>query len=363
MQGSLLSRAQCKSLVRSLNFNLRQLGTKFRLRITTQSPRIQIRALNQFEDGSNVRTTQLYVQKPGDLTKAYELCLFLQNSDAPLTHLQSSNEAKPQFTAWCALALTLEKHLARKGIQWKGQAYESHMRKFSRFIGPVTANKLMDWVEESDPQSADRIRRLGTLKQLMICAGIEISQKWLEKIKDESQYSVITKAINPRSLPSKSQIEDFVDSIKNDSWRIAFGLIATYGLRPHEVFCISEPIDHDGILEVNSIKTGWRVVIPRDQGWINKWNIAINALPLKGSSQSGRDLGKRVTRQFARYRNSSASCWSEKAQCYDLRHSYAAALHTETNFFSLPTEQIASWMGHSPKVHKATICAGLIVLQ
>ena len=46
--------------------------------------------------------------------------------------------------------------------------------------------------------------------------------------------------------------------------------------------------------------------------------------------------------------------WRANAQCYDLRHAYAARFHSRSEFQKLRVDQMAKFMGHSEKVHRNT---------
>ena len=99
----------------------------------------------------------------------------------------------------------------------------------------------MRWVEASKPQTHDRVRRLTTLNALMVSCDIDVPTRWLAKMKDQTSFSLTHKAVNPRTIPTDASIE--VRSsirLRYRPWQVAFGLIATYGLRPHEVFCFEE---------------------------------------------------------------------------------------------------------------------------
>lgn len=352
---TVLSRFQCTLSAKDLNDDLAKMGSMYRIRTTSQSPRIQIRAMRSFEDGSKIRTSQFYVEKPGDLTKAYRMCLEMDESEHPLTLIQAhADDDGPVFSAWSAVAERLRAHLDAKGVKWKHQAYDTHMREFSFWKGKVSSEKLMRWVEGAKPQTHDRVRRLTTLNALMVSCDIDVPNRWLLKMKDQTSFSITHKAIHPRTIPTDASIEYFIDSIEYPKWQVAFGLIATYGLRPHEVFCLNERIDEDGCLDLTSKKTGWRMVIPQNPAWIDRWNLRDGSLPAFNPKHNGKDLGARVTTQFARYRAKAEVMWREDPQCYDLRHAYAARFHTRSEFQRLRVDQMAKFMGHSEKIHRST---------
>ena len=308
-----------------------------------------------FEDGSKIRTSKLWVEKPGDLIKAYRLCLEMDEAEHPLTLIKTkASDSGPVFSAWAAVVERLKAHLDAKGIKWKGQAFDTHMKQMQFWKGQVTPEKLMRWVELAKPQTHDRVRRITTLNALIICCEIEVPNRWLAKIKDQTSFSITQKAINPRTLPTDAAIECFIDSIAYRPWQVAFGFIATYGLRPHEVFCI-ESLDEDGYLEVNSKKTGLRHITPQNRHWIERWNLNVAEVPRHNPNHNGKDLGARVTTQFARYRKDAETMWrGTQSQCYDLRHAYAARFHTRQDWRHLRVDEMAENMGHSEKIHRNT---------
>lgn len=353
---TVLSRLQCTQSAQQLNDDLAKMGSKYRIRTTVQSPRIQIRAIHSFEDGSKIRTAQLYAERPGDLTKAFRLCLEMDETANPLTLIQTKAvDDGPVFSAWAAVVERLKAHLDAKNIKWKGQAYDSHMREIKFWRGQVSPERLMRWVEASKSQTHDRVRRLCTLNALILCCELEVPNRWLAQMKDQTSFSITQQAVNPRTIPSDAAIEYFVDSIKYRPWQVAFGFIAGYGLRPHEVFCI-ESLDEDGYLEVLSKKTGLRTVLPQNRHWIERWNLNTEELPPHNPNHNGKDLGARVTTQFARYRKDAETMWrGAQSQCYDLRHAYAQRFHTRLEQFGqYRLDQMAKYMGHSEKIHRQT---------
>ena len=353
---TLLSSFQFTDTAKGLNDDLAKMGCKYRIRTTSQTPKIQIRAIHSFEDGSKIRASQFYAAKPGDLSKAYRLCLEMDGEDKPLSLIQVVTKAAdgPVFSAWASVAERLRYHLDAKGIKWKGQAYDTHMREIKWWKGNVSPEKLMRWVDAAKPETHDRVRRLCTLNALILCCDLDVPNRWLAKMKAETSFSITQKAINPRTIPTDASIEFFIDSISYRPWQVAFGLIATYGLRPHEVFCQNEEIDDEGCLDITSKKTGWRIIIPQNPKWIERWNLRDGERPRHNPNHNGKELGAKVTTQFARYRAQAEVMWRANAQCYDIRHAYAARFHTRSEFQKLRVDQMAKFMGHSEKVHRNT---------
>ncbi len=157
-----------------------------------------------------------------------------------------------------------------------------------------------------------------------------------------------------RQLPNDNQIEELWKSIPNQSWRFAFGLMATYGLRNHEVFfsdltALKEK--NDKIIRVlHSTKTGEHQVWPFHPKWVDLFELYKlgenpNLLPsinrdLKKTTLQ--NIGKKITDQFSRYKL--------KIRPYDLRHAWAV----RTIFYDLPDTVAARMMGHSVSLHTQT---------
>lgn len=67
----------------------------------------------------------------------------------------------------------------------------------------------------------------------------------------------------PRYIPSDQEIEDVRESLANNlNWQWAYGVMAAYGVRPHEVFFCSISPNYPHILEVSEGKTGPRTTYP-----------------------------------------------------------------------------------------------------
>ena len=159
---------------------------------------------------------------------------------------------------------------------------------------------------------------------------------------------------NFRELPSDEEIINSYHSIANPKWRFVFGLMATYGLRNHEVFfsdlsCLKK--NGDKILRVfPNTKTGEHQVWPFHPEWVglfeldNKTDIS-DLLPrikkdLKETTLQ--HIGRRVSEQFRRYKIPFTP--------YDLRHAWAV----RTILIGLPNTVAAKMMGHSVSIHTKT---------
>ena len=178
---------------------------------------------------------------------------------------------------------------------------------------------------------------------------LELPENWKQL---QSGYGI--NESNFRKLPSDEEIIKSYQLIPNQKWRFVFGLMATYGLRNHEVFfsdlsCLKK--DGDKILRVfPNTKTGEHQVWPFNPEWVSlfcldKITDTSNALPsiktdLKHTTLQ--HIGRRVSEQFRRYKISFTP--------YDLRHAWAV----RTILIGLPNTVAAKMMGHSVSIHTKT---------
>ena len=157
-----------------------------------------------------------------------------------------------------------------------------------------------------------------------------------------------------RELPTDEVIEKLWEKIPNKSWKFVFGLMATYGLRNHEVFfCDLHSLRNFGdkiIRVLPTTKTGEHQVWPFHPEWVEKFelsNLGNNPELLPDINRDLRkttlqNIGKKITDQFKRY--------SLQIRPYDLRHAWAV----RTIFYDLPDTVAARMMGHSVSLHTQT---------
>ena len=157
-----------------------------------------------------------------------------------------------------------------------------------------------------------------------------------------------------RDLPTDDVIEKLWEKIPNKSWKFVFGLMATYGLRNHEVFfCDLGSLKKFGdkiIRVLPTTKTGEHQVWPFHPEWVEKFelsNLGNNPELLPDIKRDLRNttlqnIGKKITDQFKRY--------ALQIRPYDLRHAWAV----RTIFYDLPDTVAARMMGHSVSLHTQT---------
>lgn len=202
----------------------------------------------------------------------------------------------------------------------------------------LTAKMLRDAIVATEPDSRNRKRFSITLGQLARFAGLELETKALR-----GKYS--PSRVNPRELPTDKEVSEWRDRInqKNESWGYAFGLMACYGLRNHEIFHIDlDRLKESPVLSLTEDrdgggKTGARRVWALYPEWWDKWRLWDVSLLPKVTGKSNAALGGRVTTALARY---------DFHKPYNLRHCWAVR-----SIDFLPVELAAIQMGHSLTVH------------
>jgi integrase len=153
-----------------------------------------------------------------------------------------------------------------------------------------------------------------------------------------------------RQLPSDQEIVAVWETIPNTAWQFVYAVMATYGLRNHEVFFCDytalQQGDRAAVVRVlSTTKTGSHEVWPFPPEWIEQFGLSQIQLPHIQTDLSQTTLqriGQRVTGQFRRY--------GVPFSPYDLRHAWAV----RTIHMGLPDAVAARMMGHSVAVHTRT---------
>lgn len=196
---------------------------------------------------------------------------------------------------------------------------------------PLSPELLIETIKAIDPDSRQRKRAVQTLSALAKFAGIQ--QDFSSLV---GSYS--PKRVNPRFLPSDVAITAVRSSITNEAWCWVFGVIACYGLRPHESFHLD--LSDFPVLQVGAdTKTGERIVYPLYPEWAEAWQLDRVKLPNFQKQYSNAALGTKVADEFRDRKT--------PFHAYDLRHCYARRCFE----FALPPDMAAGLMGHSVQIH------------
>lgn len=193
---------------------------------------------------------------------------------------------------------------------------------------PLTTAAILDAVKSTNPDTRTRRRVCLAYNALARFANLPIN---LEPYKGNYGPNSVT----PRIIPSDSEIVATWERIESEEWRWAFGMIAAYGLRPHEVFTCK--FDRYPRLRVSAGKTGARLVYPLLPEWPDLFGLKVRRCP-NCSGHRNADLGHRVSRAFQRM--------AIDFPPYSLRHAYAVR-----GIGRISEAMMAKMQGHSVVVH------------
>jgi integrase len=232
-------------------------------------------------------------------------------------------------------------------------AYLPYLRRLGRLAleqGRSLDSDLLAAVLESYPLASRGRQQCGTaLAALARAEAIELPADWADRAGGYGLH-----AAQFRQLPSDRQILEWIERIPNPGWRLAYGLMATYGLRNHEVFFTDlsalAPGGDRVIRVLPTSKTGEHQVWPFQPEWVERFE-----LPRLGEARmllpqvctdlrrtTLQQVGRRVAEQFRRY--------DLPLTPYDLRHAWAV----RTIHIGLPDTVAARMMGHSVAIHTRT---------
>lgn len=210
---------------------------------------------------------------------------------------------------------------------WKRNYWEVLKRLPSE--EPLTSEILKNLILGTAPDTRSR------QNYAMVCNSFA---KFANLGTDFSLYSgkYSPKKASPRDLPSDETIQEFYFKIPHPAWRWVYGAIATYGLRPHEVFHLD--LKDLPIATVIDGKTGARRIWACYPEWVDLFNLKnINVPNVTGKSNV--ELGSRINKALKRY--------GIPFKPSSLRHCWSARMLE----FGLDTSLSAKQMGHSEDVH------------
>lgn len=162
----------------------------------------------------------------------------------------------------------------------------------------------------------------------------------------ELKQGYASKEILPENLPTDEQIVKIWASIQHPAWRWIYGMLATYGLRPHEVFRLdlqrySQTTEVLRVLD--ETKTGTRLVYPCPAQWrecFELWNVQYPNIKLEGRNNN--DFGEKISHEFRKQKIPHNP--------YALRHAWCI----RTALLGVPDAIAAKWAGHSVAVRTDT---------
>ncbi len=224
----------------------------------------------------------------------------------------------------------------RSESSWKA-AYRNYLNRLPQ-DQPVTVELLRTAILETQPDSCSRSRMCSACRKFGSFAGLEVNE--LASLR--GSYSSLKPA--PRNLPTDDVIITAISEISHQGWCWVAGVMAVYGLRPHEVFHIDTTDLESGkslmIYVKDNTKTGARSVLPLHREWVEILQLRQKYFPsINTVGKCNKKLGEKVGKAFRRYRL--------PFRPYDLRHAWAV----RAIGYNFPVSESARWMGHSVTMH------------
>jgi integrase len=249
-------------------------------------------------------------------------------------------EAKPAQMSTAAVVEQFQQHYIKTHTLTE-RTWQKHWASvFNRLPQDqsLSAGAVLAVVLRTEQDSRSRKQTCQKLQRLATFAGLNVDLRPYQ-----GNYSPAK--VKPRELPGDDLIAEWRKRVGYKPWQWFYGMLATYGLRPHEAFfCEFIEGDADHALQVLEGKTGPRVVYPLYLEWVKRWQLwdiqrpQVNLSP--SVSEVYEEYGRRACRQFKRYGLPFVP--------YDLRHAYAIRASVE---FGFPVATAAAYMGHAPTVH------------
>jgi integrase len=219
---------------------------------------------------------------------------------------------------------------------WKGE----YRKVFKRLPQgkTLTMAVLLELIAKFGADTRSRERFCSSLAQLAEFAGLPEAEKIRALTGGYSSGSV-----TPRELPEDIAIAQWRLKIPDRGWQWIYGMVAAYGLRPHEAF----HADLSNFPEVyipKDTKTGERWVYPLFPEWATEWALADRHLPGLHDipSYSNVKLGTKAAGYFYERKFPFV--------LYDIRHCFSRRCFE----FGFTAEMGAKLMGHSVAIHTRT---------
>ncbi|MBG1259648.1 hypothetical protein [Nostoc commune] len=234
-----------------------------------------------------------------------------------------------------------------------------HLEKYQNKV--LTQEIITKVIANTDSGSAIRLSLVTSLRILCKEFNIEYDFTGLSSgYTPENKYIPNDEhVIKTYELIRQSFYQTSFYIIRAESWGWCFMVLATYGIRPHELFAIDyersfkKEDNYTLYLDENitdGLKTGSRKVYPIPIEWVERFNLTdVENQVLVESKVRICDFSVVVANRIKRIKKYLGNNPNEYTHfhIYALRHRYAIRAH-ELGF---PPEAVARWMGHSLTMH------------
>ncbi|MBH8564901.1 integrase [Nostoc sp. CENA67] len=246
----------------------------------------------------------------------------------------------------------------RQGIRTWETHYMRHLKKLPQDV-PLSTQALAEALEKTQANTSARFFLVWQLKKFCEFCGID-------DLKTIDAYTTPKPHPTIRKVPSDEEIiQGFLkigmplstfankeNITQPEQWQWVYGMLATYGLRPHELFAVdieafTNTANTFHLVTLNpsltgGTKTGERScgIPPLHPHWVELFNLKNIRLP----DQEG-TLSNKTAKLHIKFRTADIGF-----RPYDLRHAYAIRGHR----LRVPIKTMADYMGHTVQEHTKT---------
>jgi integrase len=236
--------------------------------------------------------------------------------------------------------------LADKSIgQWVDD-FKAHYMKSSKIRPDVWVNT---WASTFKKLPQDEPLKKALLLAVVLSTvedsrNRELTCQRLQRLADYAELPIDLKPYlgdyepEPRDIPPDELIVKHRGLIPNPGWQWVYGIMAAFGVRPHECFDC-QFIDPLTLKIGKDTKTGARKTRAIHPEWSEDWDLMNGTPPATGAVQ-GRARGQLVSSSFRRYELPFGP--------YDLRHAWAIRASVTGG---LSVTSAAKMMGHKVATH------------
>ena len=284
--------------------------------------------LRQAETQARLLGTQL-------ITKSFNWNEWLDDRLPSLSD-RTGKESVEMYREWILKNKLQKYNDEQKRILWRDRYWNVGISQLN-IDYPLSAQHFKAIAKRQNADTAQAKYVYREIRNFGIFCGIE----GIEEIMSQFKSSYDQSKVKERVVPTDAEISELIPKILNPQWRYVFGMMATYGLRNHEVWSshIEDRKVANTIIPVCIVregKTGSRVAYPMPSEWVDDFDLRDQVLP-NISNDLGKYTGRAWRRQCARI--SQKPEWKP----YSLRHAYAIRCLTN----SIPDAVASKWLGHS----------------
>ncbi|KJH70387.1 site-specific integrase [Aliterella atlantica] len=246
----------------------------------------------------------------------------------------------------------------RQGLRTWDSHYLRHLKKLPQ-NEPISENALIQAFDKTLPNTSARFYLAWQLRKFCEFCGFDgsgaIASYTTRKPKPSFRQIPADAEITAGFAKIGRPLSPFASKenlVQPQQWQWLYGMLATYGLRPHELFAVdldawTAPANTLHLVTLNpsltqGTKTGERScgIPPLHPQWVDLFNLKQPKIPTSSGT-----LANQTARIHIKFRTANIGF-----PPYSLRHAYAIRGH----LLRIPIKTMADYMGHSVQEHTKT---------